>query len=371
MKLFILLGIPLVIGLIGFFATKISGSKKITWKELGLHSITMIVIIGVGYFIAYKSRITDTEIWNGRIAGKTTNTTGCCHSYNCFCHQSCSGSGASQSCIEVCSTCYVHSNDVEWTATTTNGEVVFRDGCNSPHSSPPARWSQIKIGEPTAVEHSYTNYILGNPDAVLKQKGALAKFKGKIPDYPRVYDYYRVKRFISIGVSVPDIAGLNEQLDEINALLGKSKQVNIIVIVVNETNASYLDALTEAWVGGKKNDFVVVIAAPAFPKIAWAGVMSWAKDEALKQALAGYMKELGDFNGKEILQAISTSVDKKFVRRHMADFEYLTSTIEPSNAAFWILFMIAVLLSIVLQTVFYIHDPFGDDETRRPRQNYY
>jgi hypothetical protein len=359
-----------MIGLAGSLATTISGTKKITWKEFGLHSIIALALISIGYYIAYRSRVTDTEIWNGRIATKTSDSTGCCHSYDCFCHESCSGSGENQSCHRVCSTCYLHSHDMEYQAATTNGEAVFSDGCNEPSSPPPARWSKIKIGEPTAVEHSYTNYILGNPDAVIKRNDALERLKGKIPAYPRVYDLYRVKRFIPVGVTISNIESLNSALDDINALLGKEKQVNIIVIVTNESEDWYVDGLSEAWFGGKKNDFVVVIGAPAFPKVSWARIMSWAKDEEFKQALAGHIKELGDFDGIKILQAISKSVDKKFVRRPMADFEYLAATIEPSNTAFWILFSIAVVLSVVLQMVFLVYDPFGDEKIQRPNWRY-
>lgn len=361
MMLFTLLLLPVLIGLVGLIA----GKGKVTWKEFLVHEAIIVALISAGYFVALKSSLTDTEIWNSSIARKWQETSGCCHSYPCNCRQECSGSGENQSCSTVCDTCYQHLHDIEWLAMTTTQEIVYTDGCNPPGSSAPNRWQKIIVGEPAATEHSYTNYIKGNPDSILRRQGALKKFKAKIPDYPSVYDYYRANRFIAVGAPIGNIADLNKKLSEINARLGAPKQVNIVVVIVNEADQMYFEALREAWLGGKKNDFIVIVGTPEFPKISWAAVLSWTKNEEVKIEVRDRVIGLAEFDGEKILGIIAEEVEKKFVRRPMADFEYLKSTLEPPAWATWLIFIIGCLLSIGLQIYFWNEDPFHDNERRR------
>lgn len=358
--LFGLLLIPLLIGLAGL----ILGKGLITWKELIAQEAAVVAFIGAGYLIALHARTSDTEIWNGVIARKWQGTEHCCHSYPCNCHEVCSGSGKDRSCHEHCDTCYRHSHDIDWNATTSNGETAFSDGCNSPGSSPPARWNAIIVGEPTAIEHSYTNYIKGNPDSILRRTGAQERFASRIPAYPEVYDHYRANRFLAAGVAVPELGRLNARLSEINARLGAPKQVNITVIVVNEGDQAYLEGLREAWLGGKKNDLVVVIGAPQFPQIAWAGVVSWTRNEEIKLTIRDRIATLQAFDGDRVLDIVAEEVQGKFVRRPMADFEYLRATLEPPTWACWLLFILGCLASLGLSWYFWVADPFGDGSPR-------
>ena len=356
MYLLTLLIVPVVIGFVGLLL----GKGKITWLELAVQEVACLVVIGIGYAIALNAATSDTELLNSTITHKWKDTVHCCHSYDCFCHQSCSGSGSNTTCHEICSTCYRHSSDVRWQAKNGLNEIVYSDSCNSPGSNEPLRFRIITIGEPTASEHAFVNYIQGNPDAVMKREGVPEKFKNKIPDYPKVYDFYRANRFLAVGLSMPGLDQLNQKLSEINGRLGPKKQVNIIVIVVNEEDQAYLKALNESWLGGKKNDFIVVLGAPKFPKISWAGVVSWMKNEKFKEDLrVTLLENYSNFDGDKILGLIETQVNERFERRHMAEFEYLKDTIEPSKLATWLLFIFGCLTAIGLQIFFWHNDPFS------------
>jgi hypothetical protein len=252
-------------------------------------------------------------------------------------------------------TCYEHSYDLSWDATSSNDESIFHDGCNSPHSSPPERWNQIVLGEPTSVEHSFTNYIKGNPDSVLRRQGLEEKWKGKLPEYPRVYDYYRADKFIGGG------AEANRLLAEMNGRLGKKKQLDVIVVLTKSGDREFKEALREHWLGGKKNDLVVIIGVPNPPAIGWADVMTWSKSDAMGINIRDQIQALPAFDLDKVLNIIETNASADWVRRPWHDFDYLKSTIEPSSTATTILLVLGVLLSLGMTIAFYKNDVFGEE----------
>lgn len=354
--LLLLLLFPILVGLAVFFFGK---GRTVTIPEFIVQEVVIIIIIASGYYLALSSKSSDTELWNGVIARKWQDTQSCCHSYPCNCHEVCSGSGEDRSCSEICDTCYEHSNDISWEAISSNQELVFSDRCNSPSSSPPERWNQIIVGEPTAVEHSYTNYIKGNPDSILRRQGYEEKYKGRIPRYPKVYDHYRAERFLVLGLSVPDRRETSAKLNALNGEFGAAKQVDIILILTNMDDPEYAEAVREAWLGGKKNDVVIVVGAPSFPKLSWVSVLSWSKSEDMKIAIRDKLLAMPTWSGSEALKIIRHEVGNRFVRRRWQDFDYLKSTIEPSVSMQWTLGIVGVLLSIGLSFYFWIFDPFG------------
>lgn len=345
-----LLLVPLLIGAVTY---RRSGGR-ITLTEFAVQELVVIALIVGAYFASYYGRMTDTEIWNGRITVKDTEITPCHHTYSCNPYPC--GKDNKDTCYE---TCYRHpSGDRRWYALTSNDETAFDDGGNPPDDPPPERWTQIRVGEPTAIEHHYLNYIMGNPDSVLRRRGIAARFAGQLPNYPEVYDAYRTSRLLAIGVSIPNQDALNRQLSELNADLGAARQVNMTIIVVNQADPMYLEGLREHWLGGKKNDLVVVIGAPNFPEIAWSGVMSWTRNEDVKIGIRNRINDLRTFDGNAVIGIIRDEVSHRFVRRPMADFEYLTSTIEPPTWALWLTAILGILISMGLSWVFYHFDPF-------------
>lgn len=363
MVLFWLLLVPILLGVAGLLFSR----GRVNWKEFIVHEAVVSAVIVAGYFIALYASTYDTEIWNGVVARKWQGTESCCHSYSCNCYQSCSGTGKNRRCTQICQTCYEHSHDIAWNAASSNGETVYHNGCNRPGSGAPARWQAIVVGEPTAVEHSYTNYIKGNPDPVIKRTGAAERFAAQIPAYPQVYDHYRADRFLAVNFDLPDRQRLNARLSEINARLGAPKKVNVTVIVARQPDREYLTGLREAWLGGKKNDLIAVVGlandAEALdrPNIAWAGVVSWTRNEDIREAVSARILELGGFDGDKVLDIVAEEVANKFVHRPMADFEYLKDTLEPPLWARWFLGILGVLLAVGLQIYFWYNDPFGCD----------
>ncbi len=350
--------IPVLIGLVGLASSK----GKITLKEFFTQQGVLLAIVILGYFISRWTSTQDVEVWSGEIVKKEKNKVSCSHSYPCNPHPcNCDKNG----CDTCWDTCYDHAYDWDWNLYTSNREdrVITVDRIDSQGSEEPPRWTQVKIGDPTAQAHDFTNYIKANPGSILRRSGVAELYKGLIPKYPnKIYDYYYCDRFLVVGdVNVPGIEKWNRQLNVTNADLGAKKKMNIVVVAVALNEPEYAYALEEAWIGGKKNDLVIVIGIPSYPKIEWVSIFSWSTAEDLKVELRDAIIRVGTMERREeIGKLIYQMADEKFIHRHMDDFKYLMAGAQPGTAGTIILFITGTLLSIGMTISFWKNDPFGD-----------
>ena len=345
--------VPLVVAAVAYFLSK----GKITIKELIVQLVIQALVVGCSIAIIYSSNTYDTEVWNGRITKKESERIHCRHSYECHCHTVCTGSGKKKSCSRVCQTCYEHSYDMEWYLKTSNNETIEIDTIDRQGLRTPPRWHSAKIGDPSSMKHSYTNYIKAAPDTLFRHQGLTEKFKESIPQYPdNIYDLHRLNRVITLGVNLPDIKEWNQELSEINADLGASKQVNTILVIASGLPQEYFYALEQAWIGGKKNDVVVVIGVTPnnqFWDINWVSVAAWTKEEIFKIRLRDDILSTKTMQRNLILKYINDNVSTYYVRKPMKDFEYLKSSITPTPTEWLVALLISFLTSIGLSILFW------------------
>lgn len=324
-----------------------SVKKDIKWVTIGI-LMTVSLLISIGAFYAGKAGKTlDVEIWNGEVTGKEQERVSCSHSYSCNCKTStsCSGSGSNRFCSTStsCDTCYEHNHDYDWVVHSNIGDVnidrIDRQGVHTP-----PRWAKVQKGEPFSKKHLHTNYIKAVPESVLNtaQNMTSAKFTNMIPEYPKeVFDYYHLNRALSVGVSVPDLQEWSNDISNMLKELGPRKQANVIILFVKTNDPNYEYALRSAWLGGKKNDIVVIIGTTEYPKIDFVRVMSWTDKELFKVKLRDSLQEMENVNRSQIIEAIRATTMSEFKRKSMKDFEYLDNEIEPPT---WVTILAFILL---------------------------
>jgi hypothetical protein len=357
MGLFFLLFIPLFVALCFYIGSALVGNKQysITWKEFLLQMAIVVVIVLIGYFVSRYESTQDTEVWNAVVVDKKSERVSCEHSYPCRCRPVSCG----KNCTTThCDTCYEHSYDVSWYVDTTAKERFEIDRVNRQGTEEPPRWAQVRMGAPTARLHTFTNYIKANPDSLLNRRGEVSQYT--VPAYPlNLYDYHYVDRFIA-DVGVGSLKEWNRDVQVLNSSLGVEKQVNIVV-VVTEHPESFSHELENTWLGGKKNDLIVLIGSKDHETIDWVRVLSWSHSEVLKVELRDDILELGSLTKREeIVSSIKTHVQSGFVRMEMEDYKYLLAGLEPSAIAMWILTSISLILSVGLSWLFYREDIFGE-----------
>jgi hypothetical protein len=183
------------------------------------------------------------------------------------------------------------------------------------------------MGEPTAIEHTYINYIKGLPGKFFRRPWLVERYRSRLPSYPRVRGYSASRFLTSLGESLPDSEVLEQGLAELNADLGKARQVNIIVVVVGDESPEYADALAEAWLGGKKNDLIVVVGVPENLRVGWAKVVSWTDARGVRD---GIEQRVAEAKGKAEA-AVAEAEGRATAKRAVADAEaYYNSTVAKS-----------------------------------------
>lgn len=352
--------------LIGFFAWIFT--DKISWLEVTVQLLIQFVFIGIMSYLMLQNNMSDLEVWNGNVVEKWNAKVSCRHSYRCHCYttcsMSCSGSGKSRSCRQVCtehcSTCYEHSYDKEWYVKNNLKETweiatSDRQGLNEP-----SNWSSVRLGEPTSTLHAYENYIKGSPDSLFHRTTFTEEEVKTLPAYPlKIYDYWKLNRVVLIDCSLPEIKKWNESLAQLSGELGQQKQVNLVLVIVRNKPQDFFYTLERFWLGGKKNDVIIVIGVNDVKIVQWAEIMSLSNEE-FKIYLRNDLITLSYLDLDKILKVVKKNVLKHYARRPMKDFVYLKEAIKPTKKQ-WIFGLIfGLILSISLSVFFYYQDPFGD-----------
>lgn len=337
--LWLLVAIPPIVALVFKFI-----KRDTPWGAVAIAGFAPIVLIAGIWFAGSFGKTLDREIWNGEVTGKAQVKVSCEHSYPCNCRTECSGSGNNQSCSTVCDTCYEHWNDYDWRVRSNIGDFnisrIDRQGTREP-----PRWGVVAVGQPVARERTYTNYVQAVPESLFHQRNLDAPHLPAIPAYPDVYDYHYANRVLAVGMNVPEQAQWNNELALLLRKLGPQKQANVIIIVVNTADSSYRHKLEAAWLGGKKNDVVIMLGTTDGGKtLAWVDVMTWALNkgnELFHVRLRDELKGIGTLDRERILAAVGSKVMAHYDRPQMADFAYLRSAIQPHGALQAFLFLLA------------------------------
>lgn len=366
---FILLVVPLLVAVAAFIFL-----DGITWKEFLAQVGAQAVVAGISVAICYHSNTGDTEVWNGRVASKRSDHVSCSHSYECHCRMetTTTGSGKNKTTTTTrkCDTCYEHSYDIDWTVRTTNGESIGIHRVDRQGLVEPSRWTDTVIGEPTSVPHSYTSYIKGSPDTLFRHQGQREKYKETVPVYPgQVYDYYRLNHFVNAGASVSDGKEWSGTLADLNADLGSAKQANILVVLTKQPR-DWFYALEETWLGGKKNDIVLVVGTKEDMTPDWVEVMAWTTDQTFKVKLRDDVLDEGPITPKATMDALRRNITAYHKRKPMKDFEYLKASIVPSTTHLVVALIIGLIVAIGLTWLFQVHDVFGDEGGRVWRRKF-
>lgn len=366
---FLLLFIPVVIAAIARWKFE----HTIAWPEVAVQIVFVSLVLGGVWFAGTYSKTHDFEIWNGEVTAKDREHDSYVRTYSCNCTTDSKGNTSCQTCFETRYT-------VTWSLDTTIGNIRLKhldSTWRSVYREPdPPYYTAAYVGEPCSTENSYTNYIKAVPESLFNtySEAELAQFADLIPEYPRVHSYYKFDRVMSMGMG----ASINHKewddyLERYQKVLGNSHEVNIITLIVNTPDQMYRHALERAWVGGKKNDVIVLIGSSNYPKIDWVDAITLGRNagnELMTVEMRDNLMKIGTLEDhKVVIGSMVRTIEDKFDRKLMADYEYLKDEIDPPTWVIILAFFLSVALSIAA-TIFFHHTDYFNQESYRTRFNY-
>jgi len=352
MILFALFIIPIVIAVFSFIFL-----KGITLKEFLIQLAVQVCVFGIVVGIISCHNLYYTEILNGQVVKKTRERVSCRHSYQCHCYTTCSGSGKNQSCTKHCQTCYDHRYDIDWNIYDSTDHVFNIDTEDRQGLIEPKKWTKAAVGDPTARTHQYKNYIKASSATLFQKTGLVEKFKKVLPDYPsNVYNYYELNRIITIGYTLKDSDRWNRQLSFTNGLVGAHKQCNTILVITKNQPREYKGALEQHWLGANKNDIVLIVNIDDEENIDWVDIIALTKTSLFQHELIDSIVVIKKLDIRKILDQLQYNIVENYKRKRMRDFEYLQSTIVPTQLQFIISLIISISIAVGLTIFFEIQD---------------
>lgn len=315
--------------------TKRGGQEQITNSEFLIGVLVIILVIAplVGYFgweLARANQVTYNEYWNGwETAAERTdyrctedgpcNWTYDCHPYLVYVHRSCTNSNGkgTHECggyetryhqcpyVNIESTYNVDTTLGSYTISAhrfpdnpqahrwDNGEripegVISRAGTGIPKFWDEV-WQRVSAGTPgpATTRKEYKNYILASDKTILKQHSSdIGRYQkqGLLPPVvSSVSGYYDADKVHFVGYRTQNTAVWQHLLQRLNAALGKERQGDVQIVVVESDVVSidpdtYALALKASWqdmkIFGKdafsKNGIGIIIGTKDGNTVAWA-----------------------------------------------------------------------------------------------------
>lgn len=334
---------------------KIFKPEQFSWSEAIVQLVfTGVLIFGVHTAGKY-SEMSATEYWTGTVQSKQRDHDHYVRTYDCNCVSVSCGKNCT---TRVCSTCYEDHYTVDWYLTSTIGKIridYIDSTSRSVYKKPdPVIYVNAVPGEACSRPNTYLNYVRAADLSLLNisDDGTVAK-SHKVPPYPQLYHVYKLNRVVSDGVNLPGgLAAWNLELENYMKNLGGLKQINIFVVFTKEQKTSYAQAVRARWLGGNKNDAVIVVGVQD-NKITWADSFSWSKNARYDVEIRQEIGQLGELDKANFFHVVNETVLKYYERRPMAEFEYLKDEIDPPMWAMGILIAISIVGSLLLALLFY------------------
>ncbi len=181
--------------------------------------------------------------------------------------------------------------------------------------------------EPVLKGVSFENRVRASPSVFSYRQLSEAESK-RLPDYPAATDPWKSSRAMA---AVDGFAW-----DQMNARLGPTKHVNVIVVRLGSAGEAH--NLEAKWIGGKKNDLVITFGS-------WGSyVFGWSETTITKRNLETLLTT--EVVNDALIPKIEAEIAKTYRAVDWHKFDYLD--LEPRPKHIWILVSVMVLVQGLL-----------------------
>lgn len=348
---------------------KLIFKHEFSTREMLIQGGITAVVLALFTIVGYQSQVSDTKIVNGVVTDLNAETRNCDQYWSDFPDSFCTNqhtrsvksgetcttdSKGKRSCTPTYKTQYrsVYPWETRYFVETSlsDHEITRED---QQGAIIPKRFAEISVGDPVSEEQSYTNYIKGAASTLFNQKlDQVAELA-----YPRVYDYYKVRRayFINYPSNASFVNEWNEELAILNSSVAK-KGANVIIVVTGNKQI-WAEQLAQGWDAHNINDIIVVIGMEG-ETISWVDVRSWSSDKMVEIVIRDEIFNTKFVDKARINDIIKTSIEEYYKPTSMEEFEYLADDIE---APTWFYVLAFILLLVVSPAIMYFFSRPGNN----------
>lgn len=333
------------------------------WEFLIPIAVSLILITGFKFGVE-TSQTRDVEYW-----GSYITETRYYERWNEYIHKTCHredciGTGENRTCVTVSYDCsYVDNHPPYWTVlTNTNmslrvgrskyeslvdkfGNEQFKDMNRNYHTIDGdmyySLWSDSLEIEDVVTSHYYENRVQASNDVYSFDDVS----EQDVLDY-ELYTYPKIK---NNHFEYPTVLGysddrIQKSFRDINAVLGKEKQVRIWVLIYRNQPLRASILQENLWKGGNKNEFVITIGIDNQDHVKWARVFSWSEVEIIKVKTREFITDQDILDLELLASWIKPQLETHFIRKEFADFSYLS--VKPPMWAIVLTFVVTLLTNI-------------------------
>jgi hypothetical protein len=202
---------------------------------------------------------------------------------------------------------------------------------------------------PVTKTKTWTNKVQASP--------SVFKF-AEVPESIKVFEYPKNPSVWQSGrlLGTAKCLGIYEW-DQMNARLGPTKKVNVIMIGFPAGTDAMRGQYQQAkWLGGKKNDLVIVLSGSPGMKPEWVFTFGWTEQEIVKRNLDMIV---GNATlDKALIPSIEKEVRANYTIKDWEKFDYLG--VEPPTWAY----IVFVVIMAAAQIGFYFFAHYNELKTR-------
>ena len=212
---------------------------------------------------------------------------------------------------------------------------------------------------PVTTRHAYRNKVRAAARSVFHFQPPDADEVAAYGLFPRpeIRDFCRLRPVRGDDSPAADRAAV--RLEAANARLGRSKQVAMLILVFRERPIEAALKQEAYWMGGAKNEFITCVGVDAAENIAWAHVISWTDEERLKIDVRDFARAMGRWDPEKLVGDLVPAVERGFVRKSFADFDYLQVETPAWGKALAVVLAALVMVGVDVAAV---RNDFGEPE---------
>jgi hypothetical protein len=299
----------------------------------------------------------DNEIITGEITSKQRVEDSYEESYDCNCRSVKSG----DTTTSVCDTCWQTIYTIDWFLESTVGEIPidsdeseWRSVWDTPN---PHSFTTATVGAACSRERSYQNYIKASPDSLFNaSEFRNTSFDASIPAYPSIHGYYKFVHAVTADGAISksvEQAWSHEVSDRLKKT-NPNTHPNIIFVFTKDYDRNYRYALERKWLGGKKNDLIVVIGTANYPNANWSDVITLGgtSGNELTSVKINQAVHSTQLNPLVTVQNVFDVVAENFDMKPIEDFKYLQ---DEQEITFWqsiLIVLASIVISIIVSILF-------------------